>query len=361
MTRLSTVGAAVPVADNAPGPDHRGTALLASKLTPPDAAHATLPRPRLLSVLTREVQRAPLTLLSGPAGSGKTVLATGWWQAQAASRPLGWLNLDEYDDEPATFWRYVIEALSAAGVRPADVPALVAGEPPPGWLIPRLAAEIAACARPVVLVLDNADHITDRSIVAGLDLLVRQAGSRRRLALRARAAPPLPLHRYRLAGTLAEIRTDQLSFTPDETRELLTAMGVPVTVEVARALSTETQGWAVGLRLAAAPLKQGVPPERLVTSLAHDDGSVAQYLFAEVLEGQPAGVRRVLLRASVTAELWPELVDRLCGRRNVRRVLVGLAHANAFVEDSPGTPGGFRIHPLFREMLQAQLGYEHPG
>src|SRR4051794_3453397 len=228
MTRLSTVGTAVPMAENAPGPDHHGTALLASKLTPPDAAHATLSRPRLLSVLTREVQRAPLTLLSGPAGSGKTVLATGWWQAQAAGRPLGWLNLDEYDDEPATFWRYAIEALSAAGVRSSDVPTLVAGEPPPGWLIPRLAADIAACARPVVLVLDNADHITDRSIVAGLDLLVRQAGIRLRLVLCARADPPLPLHRYRLAGALAAIRGDQLNFPPAEAPDLLAGVGGPV-------------------------------------------------------------------------------------------------------------------------------------
>jgi LuxR family maltose regulon positive regulatory protein len=138
-------------------------------------------------------------------------------------------------------------------------------------------------------------------------------------------------------------------------------MGVPVSPEVARALCAETQGWAVGLRLAAAPLKQGAPPERLVTWLTHDDGSVAQYLFAEVLQRQPASIRRFLLRVSVTAECWPDLVDRLCGRPIGRRVLAGLARANAFVEESPGAPGGFRIHPLFREMLQAQLAYEHPG
>jgi LuxR family maltose regulon positive regulatory protein len=117
----------------------------------------------------------------------------------------------------------------------------------------------------------------------------------------------------------------------------------------------------VGLRLAAAPLKQGVPPESLVTSLAHDDGSVAQYLFAEVLAGQPAGVRRLLLRTSVTAELDPDLVDRLSGRPHGRRVLAALAHANAFVEESASAPGGFLIHPLFREMLQAQLAFDHPG
>ena len=348
MSRLSTSGAA-------------GLVPPASKLAPPEPAHATVLRPRLLTLLAQEVQRSPVTLLSGPAGWGKTVLASSWLQSQRAGGPIAWLSLDDYDDDPAMFWSHVVEALAGAGVRLSAVPTLVAGEPPPSWLIPSIAADVSSCARPVVLIVDNADHLTERSVVAGLDLLIRNSGGRLRLVLCARADPLLPLHRYRLAGTLSEIRGDQLSFTPDETRELLTAMGVPVTIQVARALCEETQGCAVGLRLAAAPLKQGLPPERLVTSLAHDDGSVAQYLFAEVLEGQPAGVRRVLLRTSVTAELWPELMDRLCGRRNVRRVLAALAHANAFVEESPGTPGGFRIHPLFGEMLQAQLAYEHPG
>ncbi|WP_456913945.1 LuxR C-terminal-related transcriptional regulator [Geodermatophilus sp. SYSU D00696] len=360
MARLAT-GAPFPVAGR-PGPaGHRGPALLDSKLAPPDPAHATVLRRRLLDLLTRHVQRSPLTLLSGPAGSGKTVLASSWRQTHGAGRPVAWVTLDAYDDDPATFWSYVVEALSRAGVQWSEVPALVPGEPPGASLVPRLAADVAASPRPVVLVLDDADHVTDRSVTAGLDLLVRHAGSRLRLVVCGRADPLLPLHRYRLDGTLAEIRGDQLAFTPEETRDLLAAMGVPVTAEVARALCAEAEGWAVGLRLAAAPLKQGVPPERLITSLTHDDGSVAQYLFAEVLETQPAGVRRVLLRTSVTSELWPDLVDRLCGRRNTRRVLAGLAHANAFVEETPSAPGGFRVHPLFREMLQAQLGYEHPG
>ena len=360
MTRLSTAGAAVPTAARTGAPERR-TTLLASKLAPPDPVHATVVRQRLLAQVTRGVQRSPLTLLSGPAGSGKTVLADSWRHSQGTERSIAWLTLDDYDDEPGIFWSYVVEALSGIGVRVSEFPAMVAGEPLPGWLVTRLAADLASCARPVVLVVDNADHITDHSIITGLDLLVRHAGNRLRLVMCGRSDPLLPLHQYRLAGTLAEVRSDELNFTPDETHQLFTAMGVPVAAEVARALCEETQGWAVGLRLAAAPLKQGVPPEQVVTSLARDDGSVAQYLFAEVLAGQPASVRRVLLRTSVTAELWPELVDRLCGRRNVRHVLAGLAHANAFVEESPGAPGGFRIHPLFREMLQAQLGYEHPA
>src|SRR3954453_22450016 len=294
MTRLpSSVGATAGLRDTGRRPAPRSPALLATKLAPPVPAHATVVRSRLLAQLTQKGQRYPLTLLSGPAGSGKTVLASSWRQGQASASPVGWLTLDEYDDDPATFWSYVLGALADLGVPVSENPGLVAGATPPGWLIPRLAAGLSSSPRPVVLVVDDAEHLTDRTIVAGLDLLIRNAAGRLRLVLCGRAAPPLPLHlhRYRVDGTLGEIRGDQLAFTPEETRALLAAMGVPVMAGVAADLCAETQGWAVGLRLAAAPLKNGVPPERLVTSLAHDDGSVAQYLFAEVLEGQPAGVR----------------------------------------------------------------------
>src|SRR3954452_21767340 len=335
--------------------------LLSAKLQPPVLLHAALLRPRLFALLSRAVQRSPLTLISGPAGSGKTVLAASWRETEPAARAVAWLSLDVYDEDPALFWSYVVEALGSVGVVTTDVPRLVPGEQPPAGFLTALAGAITARPQPVGLIIDNADHITGKGIVDGLDLLIRNAGTRLRLVLYERADPQLPLHQYRLGGPMAEVRGDELAFMADETRDLLAVMGVHVSAEVAGRLCAETQGWAVGLRLAAAPLKQGASPERLVTSLAHDDGSVAQYLFAEVLASQPASVRRLLLRISVTADLDPDLVDRLVGRPNSGRVLAALARANAFVEGSPGPSGGYRIHPLFREMLQAQLAYDHPG
>ena len=216
MTRLTTAGAAVPSQERVVAPDRHGAPLLAAKLAPLDPAHATVPRRRLLAQLTRAVQGSPLTLLSGPAGSGKTVLATSWRESAGLGWPIGWLTLDDYDDDPATFWSYVVGALTGAGAQLSETPALPAGEPPPASFLPRLAADLASAARPVVLVVDDADHLTDRSIVAGLDLLLQHAGNRLRLVLCARADPILPLHRYRLAGTLAELRADQLAFTADE-------------------------------------------------------------------------------------------------------------------------------------------------
>jgi LuxR family transcriptional regulator, maltose regulon positive regulatory protein len=335
--------------------------LLMAKLAPPDLAHPTVLRPRLLSQLSRGVQRAPVTLITGLPGSGKTVLAASWRQARGDGKPVAWLSLDAYDDDPATFWAYAVGALAAADVALADLPVPVPGEQLPSWFIPRLARQLAARSRSAVLILNDVDLVTDPAILSGLDLLVRNAGSRLRLVLCARTDPLLPLHQYRLAGSLFEIRGDQLAFTADETRELLAAMGIPVAPTVAAALCAEAEGWAVGVRLAAVPLRQGTSPTQLVTSLAQDDGSVAQYLVAEVLNNQPASVRRFLLRISVTSELWPDLVDRLSGRPNGRRTLSSLAHANAFVEQSPNAPGGFRIHSLFQQMLQAELTYEHPA
>ncbi|MGY1753497.1 LuxR C-terminal-related transcriptional regulator [Blastococcus sp. SYSU D01042] len=335
--------------------------LLAGKFSPASLGRPTSHRPRLLAALSRAVVDAPLTLISGCAGAGKTTLAADWRNGRSAGRRVGWLTLDAYDDDPATFWSYAVEALARTGAELAGVGRPVPGQSLPPSFVPRLAAALMAEPRPVVLVVDNADHLADRQITGAIDLLVRNAGERLRLVLCARSDPQLPLHSYRLAGTLAEIRSADLAFTAEETLDLLTAAGVAVEPATAATLCALTEGWAVGLRLAVAPLRQGTTPEALVAALVEDEGSVAQYLVEEVLRDQPAGVRRFLLRISVTDELWPDLVDRLGGRPHGRRVLASLAAANAFVERAPGAPGGYRIHPLFREMLRAQLAYQHPS
>jgi LuxR family transcriptional regulator, maltose regulon positive regulatory protein len=132
-----------------------------------------------------------------------------------------------------------------------------------------------------------------------------------------------------------------------------------VTPATAAALTAATGGWAVALRLAAGCLRRGAAPERLAAAVADDDGSPVQYLTARLLGDQPAESRRLHLRTSVTAELWPELVARLTGDLADGRI-AGLAHAGAFAEDAPAAPGGYQIHPLPRELLAAQLRLERP-
>jgi LuxR family maltose regulon positive regulatory protein len=342
-------------------------AVLTSKLAPPTLTSAVIKRTRLLTVLARGVRRTPVTLISGQAGAGKTMLAASWFEEQPTNGSSAWLTMDRYDEDPGTFWAYVREALVGAGADLAGVDKPVPGELLPSSFVPALAVAVLTLPRPVTLVIDNADHLVSRDVTAGLDLLARHASSRLRLVLCARADPPLPLHQYRLTDALTEIRGAQLAFTTEETTEMLARLRVHISAEGAEALRAGTEGWAVGLRLAAAPLKQGgdlaggKAAQQLVASLATDDGSVAQYLVAEVLDDLPAPVRRLLLRTSVTVELDPDLVDRLAGRKGGHHVLAALAQANAFVERAPGGSIGYRVHPLLRELLQAQLSYDSPG
>jgi LuxR family maltose regulon positive regulatory protein len=340
-------------------PAPSGTRLLTAKLTPPPLGFPPLARPRLLRALSDGVGSSPVTLVSGPAGSGKTVLAASWALENPTRLPVAWLSLDAADDDPSTFWPYLLAALDRAGIA---VPVGAPGDRPDapvtaGWPV-TLAAGLASMRQQVVLIIDNADHLTSRELTDALDLLVRHAGSRLRLVLCGRADPLLPLHRYRLDDRLTEIRTDQLAFDTEETGQLLASFGTPVSAEVAAELRRQTEGWAAALRLAVAPLARGVDPAHLVTALTADDGSVAEYLMAEVLDHQPATVRRFLLRISTTRELWPELVDALTGGPGGGHVLASLNAENAFVERAAGAPGGFRIHALFRELLQARLAYE---
>src|SRR3954469_15171345 len=228
-------------------PSSTGVALLAGKLDPPDVATATVPRSRLVALLTRAAQRSPLTLLSGPAGSGKTTLAASWLRAQPSGAPIGWITLDSYDDDPATFWTYVLEALAGAGVDVSGIAQPVAGEALHPSVIPGLARAVLAHpqSRPVVLVIDQADHLSSRSILTGLDLFLHHAGRRLHLVMCGRAAPGLPLHQYRLDDSISEIRSAQLAFTAEETRELFHAAGVRVSPPVAHALCEQAEGWAV--------------------------------------------------------------------------------------------------------------------
>lgn len=333
------------------------TAAPAAKLAPPALPRTTIDRPRLSRALSRAVRRAPLTLVRAPAGAGKTTLTARWAAEEGARTPVAWLSLDPYDDDPTEFWADAVQALDRAGVL-RDHPLPTPLEGTPTWFVPELAGRLAALERPAVLVLDDADVLSAPAVTTGLDLLVRTAGRGLRLVLCSRAEPQLPVHRYRLAGSVSLIDAGRIRFTADETRELLAALAVPVDQEAAEALRAETQGWAAGIRLAA-PIARATP--RPATSLAQDDGEIARYLSAEVLDPLPAELRRFLLHAAVPGDLWPELVADLTGTPCPGRVLGALARANAFVEEAPDAPGGYRLHPLLRETLLGRLSAERHG
>src|SRR4051812_9880350 len=251
-----------------------------------------LARPRLLTALSRAVDRAPVTLVSGQPGTGKTVLAATWAHRAAGSTAVGWVTLAHDDVPVAEFWTAVLAAVAGTGTPLADVPRPVPGERLPADFVDRLAGALAAARAPVVLVVDNADHLAGE-LVAGLDLLMAPAADRLRLVLTASADPLRLLASYRASGALAEIRGDELAFRPAETRELMSRLGAPVTASSAAELTAATGGSPVALGLAAAELARGVPAERLLADLAGTDTPPGHHLAAGGLAVPPRGRRRL--------------------------------------------------------------------
>ncbi|MBB3082724.1 LuxR C-terminal-related transcriptional regulator [Geodermatophilus sabuli] len=330
------------------------------RLTESVPAGRPLPRPRLLTALSRAVERAPMTLVSGPPGSGKTVLVATWAGRAAASTAVAWVRLGRDDVDVAEFWTAALSSLAGAGLPLPGVPRPVPGEPLPGDLVDRLAAALAAAPTPVVLVLDKADHLHGE-LVDGVHRLLGRSADRLRMVLTASADPLQLLGPSRRSGALAQIRGDQLAFRPPETRELLSRLGTPVSAGAAEELTAATDGSPTALVLAAAELARGVPAERLLADLAATDTAPVHHLAATVLAAQPPPLRRFLLRVSVSDHLWPDLVARLTGVPAPDRPLAALARAHAFVEADAGAPGGYRIPGLLRTLLAAQLDHEDPA
>ncbi|MGW1494651.1 LuxR C-terminal-related transcriptional regulator [Streptomyces sp. NPDC002402] len=337
-----------------------GDPLLAAKFSVPVIPGTFVRRKRLLDRLT-EGTAGPLTLITGPAGAGKTVLAASWAARAAAAHPVVWLTLEDEDSAPGVFWTYVLEAFRH---HPVTLPAVV-GSPARAdsvdrSLLVRFASALARLPEPVVLVLDGLDRVPDREVASGLNFVLRHAGPKLRLVLISRVDPLLPLHRHRAEGSICETRGADLAFTRHETATLLRRHGLVPSAETADTLTRRTEGWAAGLRLCALAMQQTDDPAGFARSFALSQSAVADYLLAEVVDAQPAATQDLLVRTSILDRVHPRLANLLTGREDGEGILAALTHANAFVEPIGNTPW-CRFHPLFAEVLQAYLRSHHPG
>ncbi|NUK23153.1 transcriptional regulator [Streptomyces lunaelactis] len=336
-----------------------GDPMLAVRFTVPSVPKRLVDRPALLERMTAGV-RGPLTLVNGPAGAGKTVLAAQWVTEGLAPPATVWLTV-EPGDAPGAFWAYVLEAFHRHGVRlPPEVGRPTRAEGVNQSLLVRLADALAESPEPVVLVLDQVDVARAPEIAEGLHFVLRHAGDGLRLVLTGRTDWLLPLHRYRAADEITEIRNADLRFTDTDAEALLSEHRLEISEAGIRLLVERTKGWAAGLRLCALAMQSSADPEVFVREFAADRTTIADYLLTEVLDTQPPRTQDLLLRASITDRINPELADVLTGRDDADQTLAGLARANAFLEQVDEL-AWYRLHPLFAEVLRAHLRQRAPG
>lgn len=288
--------------------------------------------------------------MTGAPGAGKTALVCAW--AGVFSRgPIAWLDC-EHKTSQERFWPSLLQAVSKAGV---GCDQLDAADPA---FLDALAAKLTEFGDPVVLVLDDFSAAPRTPVSEGIAYLLAEAQPTLRLVLTARQDPPLPLHRYKLAQELTEIRADALAFNEREIRELLEQHKVELPASSLTQLRERTEGWAAGVRLAAMSMESQPDPQSFVERFAGDDRAVVDYLIEEVLSSQPPEVRRALLASSIAGRFNAELVAELCDGA-VEGAFAEMIRNNAFLLPQGG--GWYRHQRLFGEAMRVILRHESPG
>jgi LuxR family transcriptional regulator, maltose regulon positive regulatory protein len=337
------------------------TPLLATKLFfPPPRPNAVL-RADLLARLNEGLHRR-LTLISAPAGFGKTSLASAW--IGSCGRPAAWLSLDQGDNDPARFLAYLVAALQtiAPTIGAGVAGVLQSPQPPsPEVILTALLNEISALSNHFVLVLDDCHVIDARPIDQALAFLVEHMPPQLHLVMTAREDPPLPLARLRARGQLTELRAADLRFTSDETAAFLSqVMGLSLSTSEIAALEARTEGWIAGLQLAALSMQGQQDVAGFIRSFAGDNRYIVDYLVEEVLQRQPEGVRTFLLQTAILDRLHGSLCDAVTGQAEGTARLEALHRGNFFVVPLDDTRHWYRYHHLFADVLAAHLRAELP-
>jgi LuxR family transcriptional regulator, maltose regulon positive regulatory protein len=304
---------------------------------------------------------ARVTVVSAPAGSGKTVLLRSWIAGDGLAGRAAWVAAGREERDPQRFWLSVAGALRRTGPGAGLVRAVSAAPDLDGWaLVEGLLNDLAPLEERLWLVIDDVHELGPEAL-RQLELLVMRAPAGLRFVLAARHDVRLGLHRLRLEGGLAEIRAGDLRFSLAEAGELFTAAGVELDEPSLAILHERTEGWAAGLRLAALSLAGHPDPEQFAAEFSGSERTVAEYLLAEVLCRQPEPVQRLLLRTSILGRVNGELADLLTGDEGGERVLQDLETAGAFVVSLDSARSWFRYHQLFAGLLRLELRRSEPG
>ena len=336
--------------------------LIATKLFVPRLRPGLVARPRLLELL-RAGAESRLTLVSAPAGFGKTTLLAEWLNAEARERrSVAWLSLDAADSDPASFWTGVVTTLDTSVLDRSQALELAGSTPVPvERLLTTLLNELAGTTVESWLVLDDYHLVDSHDVDSAMAFFVDHVPPHVHVVITTRADPDLPLSRWRVRGELVEVRAADLRFTSAETDAYLNdAAGLGLTREQVDALGHRTEGWIAALQLAALSLRGRADVGGFITRFDGDDRYVVDYLVDEVLGHQPEPVRRFLAHTAVLDRLTGPLCDAVTGGDDGKEMLTALDRANLFVLPLDDQREWYRFHHLFADVLRARLLAEQP-
>jgi LuxR family transcriptional regulator, maltose regulon positive regulatory protein len=335
--------------------------ILATKLYIPPPRPGLVPRRRLIDRLN-EGLHGKLTLISAPAGFGKTTLVSEW--VTDCNRPTTWLSLDEGDNDLTRFLTYFVTALQtiAPNMGAGVLVALQSPQPPTTEVIlTAFLNEIVTVPDDFLLVLDDY-HLADaRPIDDALAFLLEHLPPQMHLVITTREDPNLPLARLRVRRQLTELRAAELRFTPDEAAHFLNhVMGLHLSAEDIDTLETRTEGWIAGLQLAAISMQSHQDVRGFIQTFAGDNHYIVDYLIEEVLEHQPESVRAFLLQTAILDRMNGSLCDAVTGQQEGNARLEALNHGNFFVVPLDNQRQWYRYHHLFADVLNRHLMAEQP-
>jgi LuxR family transcriptional regulator, maltose regulon positive regulatory protein len=339
------------------------TEILASKISIPPLRPSLVARPRLVQSLNEGLtSRRRLSLVSAPAGFGKTTLVIDWLRQTGC--PAAWLSLDAADNDLPRFLAYLGTAVQlvdeevGAGLRSAlQTPQL----PAVAKMLTELLNEIASRSDPLILVLDDYHVITEASIQNGIKYLLDHQPPQLQLVLTTREDPDLPLARLRARDQLTEIRARDLRFSREETKLFLQqVMGLALSDQDVSVLDGRTEGWAVGLQLAGLSMQKQPDLQAFIADFSGSHRHILDYLTSEVLQQQPESIRSFLMQTAIVDRLNGPLCDAVTQRSDSSQLLAYLEAANLFVIPLDEERKWYRYHPLFSDLLRSQLVRSQP-
>jgi len=335
--------------------------ILGIKLYVPQPRPQLVLRPRLIEQLNKGLHRK-LTLISAPAGFGKTTVVSEW--VASCGRPAAWLSLDEGENETARFLIYLVSALQtiAPNIGEGVLGALQAPQPPPTEsILTTLLNEISTMPGNFILVLDDYHVIDARPVDAALTFLLEHQPQQMHLIITTREDPNLPLAQLRARAQLTELRVADLRFTPSEAGEFLNkTMGLNLSVDDISTLESRTEGWIAGLQLAALSMQGHQNVAGFIQAFAGDHRYIVDYLIEEVLQRQSESIRNFLLRTSILDRLNGLLCDAVTGQAGGKTRLETLQRGNFFLISLDDQRHWYRYHHLFADVLHIHLMTEQP-